>query len=1014
MDWIDTHKTVKVEVALSVEELQQAVTVAREFGLGELATRSLPAKHESLYLSTLLCVLRADVSSADVPYHRLNEYLSAFPELEQHFGRQSLLELAKSQANLSETPAPAATLLEIHRSTRPKPETPSTKDALELPMNVAKQLGFSKLHCIGRGGYGVVYLARQDAVSGRVVVIKYTKTESRETAMLSYLQHPNIMPVWSVHEHENYRVFCMPMHGLCTVADVLKDIDSRHELPVSGASFLEYSRSRTKEVRNAPVSEGTWIPGKLEDDWLTQLGVMTTESERLTKLSYIDAVLLRFTRLASALHHVHLRNIIHLDIKPANILVTNDGDFMILDFGLAHHRNYGTLAEACGTARYMAPEQLRQFVYALPMTPSVSMDLYALGVVFYELMTGNHPFAESMKKGKNREDWINARLAGPMPIRKLNPSIPESVAAIIHHLLAPLPEMRYRSAEELAIDLNRHQDNLPLKFAHNPSLRERFSKFRRRHPVFSVALMAGVLAALAISAFSVAIQKSRDFDQQRQHNQLETAKRQKAEAANQWTTLNQELDSLRMDASSVENLSRRALALQQISNWMNRYQVQGRPAADWQQDYLFTSLDAAQKNALSLAITELAILAAHAETLNAIQHVGDEKQATLKRAQTWNQLACSCQSLVPAVAYRQRQELALLLNEEVPLIPEVVASRSQVDLYCGALLDIANRKFLRAQETLEELTKQNPHHMGGQFSLGWVYHTEGAFASASERYQIVSAVMDHDTRPVHSRARLLCHMLRNRESREEYTTALERDPTNAAAFFERANVEYLLKNPRAALNDLDAAERLGASQYQVLLLRLQIQMELKLVDDAAATQAEFAKLSPITCDDFLARGRSRFNISPDDAIRDFRTATELDPFSNLAWMSLSLTLAKQPELQQDAIVAFAKALELSPSSKEIRSKLGLLLARAGQFKEALTMIDKIEPDTAGQAYTLACVHSLCAEDNAERQMCVVMLKHARRLGFTRFKQIPDDPDMQNVSRVPEVLKLVKEAQASEE
>jgi hypothetical protein len=159
MDWIDTHKTIKVEVAFSSEEIEQAVTVAREYGLTELVSRSLPAKHETNYLSSLLCVLRADVSSADVPFQRLNEYLEAFPELEQHFGRQSLLELAKSKARVDETPAPGATLVDMYRSTRSRLEIKATEEVVELPINVAKQLGFSKLHCIGRGGYGVVYLA---------------------------------------------------------------------------------------------------------------------------------------------------------------------------------------------------------------------------------------------------------------------------------------------------------------------------------------------------------------------------------------------------------------------------------------------------------------------------------------------------------------------------------------------------------------------------------------------------------------------------------------------------------------------------------------------------------------------------------------------------------------------------------------------------------------------------------------------------------------------------------------
>ncbi len=160
--------------------------------------------------------------------------------------------------------------------------------------------------------------------------------------------------------------------------------------------------------------------------------------------------------LADAVHSIHLQDVIHLDLKPENFILRRDGSAVLLDFGFAHHARYpDLLAEerhfAAGSAPYVSPEQLRED------RSDPRSDIFALGVLLYELATGRLPFGEpSTYAGMRDRLW-----RVPVPPRGENANIPPWLQEVILHCLDPLAEARYQSAAHVAFDL-RHPDQLPL------------------------------------------------------------------------------------------------------------------------------------------------------------------------------------------------------------------------------------------------------------------------------------------------------------------------------------------------------------------------------------------------------------------------------------------------------------------------------------------------------------------------------------------------------------------------
>ena len=251
---------------------------------------------------------------------------------------------------------------------------------------------------LGEGGMADVYLAF-DTILKREVAVKILRGSlskdpitlmrfQREASAISKLSHPNVVDVYDVGEYKEHHYIVM-----------------------------EYVRGRTLK------------------QLLSQRGALHKEEA-------LDIM----KQLTMAIQHAHEHNIIHRDVKPQNVLIKDDGTVKITDFGIALVHDSLSLTQGesiLGSAHYLAPETTKG------EAPTKQVDIYALGIVFYELLSGKVPF-----QGDNAYQIATKHLHEPMPqIRNFNPTLPQTIENIIQHACVKDKNLRYSSTKEMLYDL---------------------------------------------------------------------------------------------------------------------------------------------------------------------------------------------------------------------------------------------------------------------------------------------------------------------------------------------------------------------------------------------------------------------------------------------------------------------------------------------------------------------------------------------------------------------------------
>lgn len=271
-----------------------------------------------------------------------------------------------------------------------------------LPATIGRYQVRSEL---GRGGFGSVYLAH-DPDLDRPVAIKVPRFDAdvsderirwflHEARTAARLKHPGIVAVYEVGRQDNS----------CHI--VMEYVEGRSLSAVMAKGKLPLARI-VQIVRDA----------------------------------------------ATAAHYAHKKGLVHRDLKPGNILLDADGQVKIADFGLALHEDQqrSRAGELAGTLGYMSPEQVRRDVHRL----DGRSDIWALGVILYELLTGKRPFQGTQEQ---MADEILHR--SPKPLRQIRDDIDPVLEAICLKCLAKDPEQRYSSCQDLAAALNRWQQREP-------------------------------------------------------------------------------------------------------------------------------------------------------------------------------------------------------------------------------------------------------------------------------------------------------------------------------------------------------------------------------------------------------------------------------------------------------------------------------------------------------------------------------------------------------------------------
>jgi serine/threonine protein kinase len=324
----------------------------------------------------------------------------------------------------------------------PNADAPSHKKKAARASELLGELGdYELLEEVGRGGQGVVFRARQKSLN-RIVALKvislgqwasraHLKRFRLEAEAAARLEHPGIVPIHEVGERDGSCYFSMKF--------------------VEGGQLDEV-------VRRAPMS-----------------------IRQATEL---------IAKVARTVHYAHEHGILHRDIKPGNILLDGKGEPHLTDFGLARlvetESTMTRTLDVLGTPSYMAPEQ------AMGNNAAVGSvtDVYGLGAVLYQLLTGQPPFA-----GGATYERIKLLLdTDPKQPRLLNPKIDRDLNTICLKCLEKDPKRRYSSALALAEDLERWLKHEPI-LARHTGIIGRSTKWARRNP--SSALLMACLVALA-------------------------------------------------------------------------------------------------------------------------------------------------------------------------------------------------------------------------------------------------------------------------------------------------------------------------------------------------------------------------------------------------------------------------------------------------------------------------------------------------------------------------------------
>lgn len=316
-----------------------------------------------------------------------------------------------------------------------------TGDQLSEQLRPGDRVGdFYLMSNLGTGAFGSVYLARQESMQ-RLVALKVSSDRGTEAQTLAQLDHPNIVRVYdqSRIEDQNLRLLYMQFAPGGTLHAVVKMLSSGDR---SSGELLLRAIQESVQKTGLLSSQNVSLKNGLEEK------------------SWPEVVCAIGAELANALHYAHSHGILHRDVKPANVLLDIDGTARLADFNIsfcATQDDVNPTAYFGGSLAYMSPEQLSACHPQRPTQPGdldARSDVFSLGVLLWELLSGHRPFADEMLSG----NWTET-LDGMIELRQSPPSkcgagksgpVAKQLNQILQRCLCPSRDDRFATAAELA------------------------------------------------------------------------------------------------------------------------------------------------------------------------------------------------------------------------------------------------------------------------------------------------------------------------------------------------------------------------------------------------------------------------------------------------------------------------------------------------------------------------------------------------------------------------------------
>jgi tetratricopeptide (TPR) repeat protein len=599
----------------------------------------------------------------------------------------------------------------------------------------------------------------------------------------------------------------------------------------------------------------------------------------LAHVSYVQAACWITACLADALQYAHDRGLVHLDVKPSNVLLANDGQPMLLDFHLAREpiQCGGPLPDRFGgTLAYMPPEQ-RAAMLALqsgrPVEQPVDAraDIYALGAILYELLGGTLPLE-----------------AQPRPLFQINPQVSVGLSDIVARCLAPQPDDRYSSAAALADDLRRHLTDQPLAGVANRSPAERWHKWRRRRPnavraAGMLAVVGGVAALAVAGVWSRTVERCGAAEQALRDGQAQLETGQPAEAVATFERGLAGVENLPFRRDLAEQLRdqlatarrlRAAGQLHQLANQIRALYGTGPRPPDrlralaqlcgefWQKrEQIAATLDAGRDPEVATDLLDLAIFWADLQV-----RLAPESEANVARTPRMPSAAARELCLQQAICtldeaetmfgasrvleYQRRVYASAIEGANVPASGDreerrspdqpAHASRSadrrsawEHTALGRALLDSGS--LSQAAEELEAARAIDSSGPWTNFYYGLCAYRLGRHEDAVAAFSVSIGAAPEVAGCFYNRALAYAALGRTDRALHDYDRALELDPTLAAAWLNRGMLHYKLEQHDEAVADLCQALQHGADaatvHYDMALIHL-------ATNDTAAAIAE--------------------------------------------------------------------------------------------------------------------------------------------------------------------------------
>jgi eukaryotic-like serine/threonine-protein kinase len=872
----------------------------------------------------------------------------------------------------------------------------STQTQTAIEPVLGKSFGeFRLVGLLGSGAFSKVFLASQPGLASRFVALKVVRRVFNEPTHLARLQHTGIVPLYSTHRIGEYTALCMPYCGAATLADWM----AQEEPSVSrdGQSMVTTIRNAEKRVTQYRSSlKSTSLPGSCSlvasEDAMHE-SESSSVLDRIAPLGPRELPLWFARKIASALAHAHLRNVVHGDLKPANILIRNDGEPALIDFNLSQTDGDAPSAIAGGTLPYMSPEQLRMLM-GRGVHLSACSDIFSFGVVMYQWIEGRMPFAVPTSTAEIDLEFAMDRLRVPTPM--LSKHVSPGLRSILLKCLSFESAFRYADASELEEDLDREASFNPLKFAQEPVLQSRIPKWFKRNSV-------GVRHVAALAAL-IALILSIGIGWQWRERSLRMEAEQLVQGWRSGTRA--QLDLLAVPA--LRSLSDVVSQLDQLTSTLVR-----SSSGQFQFLPVISRLATEERKDLQ---QELAVHLLVSSTLALDQPQACEPsiKSTLKR---WMDLSHELHGDSPGPLFRHVHSVLQSSSQTLPqgawkadvleFSPEKLSSTERL-----LWIWIANQ-LGRTQGVVACLESVEP----GPFQAGlyWTMMGDartllGDYAAARRAYALALQITGGANALRLRSAAVSERMETWSEAEVEYGRIIETQGPTASILADRARTREKLRRIGAAIQDLDAALEIEPSSARLHLMRARLLLTAGRNDDARADYLHAMQTHPTDAADWISRALAQLPKKPESALADLRAAQALEPYRFEVLQNLAHVLSEHLHDNEAALEPLNELLQLRPYNQMARAGRCVLYARQGIVQACLKDIEflesafsRLEPATL---YQMACAHGLLSDQRSESMEVALRYLAQSVIRGYGADLLESDPDLDRLRNDPRFQMLL--------